>query len=99
MPSSLKRANAPPSLSRHAVDTARLAAPLAISQLSQMAMGVTDTILLGSLGPDSLAAGGLGANLFFVVVVLLQGVLIIFILLFLLLVVAVFAAIAQSTTK
>src|ERR1700722_9395346 len=79
MPSSLKRANAPPSLppslSRHAVDTARLAAPLAISQLSQMAMGVTDTILLGSLGPDSLAAGGLGANLFFVVVVLLQGVL------------------------
>jgi MATE family multidrug resistance protein len=40
-----------------------------------MAMGVTDTILLGSLGPDALAAGGLGANLFFVVVTLLQGVL------------------------
>ncbi|WP_165987805.1 MATE family efflux transporter [Caballeronia sp. SBC1] len=75
MPSRMIRANAPPSLSRHAVDTARLAAPLAISQLAQMAMGVTDTILLGSLGPDSLAAGGLGANLFFVVVVLLQGVL------------------------
>jgi multidrug resistance protein, MATE family len=70
-----KRASAPPSYSRHAVDTARLAAPLAISQLAQMAMGVTDTILLGSLGPDALAAGGLGANLFFVVVVLLQGVL------------------------
>ncbi|WP_033537096.1 MATE family efflux transporter [Caballeronia zhejiangensis] len=65
----------PPSLSRHAVDTARFAAPLAIAQLSQMAMGVTDTILLGSLGPDALAAGGLGANLFFVVVTLLQGVL------------------------
>jgi multidrug resistance protein, MATE family len=65
----------PPSFSRHAVDTARLAAPLAIAQLSQMAMGVTDTILLGSLGPDALAAGGLGANLFFVVVTLLQGVL------------------------
>jgi multidrug resistance protein, MATE family len=65
----------PPTLSRHAVDTARLAAPLAIAQLSQMAMGVTDTILLGSLGPDALAAGGLGANLFFVVVTLLQGVL------------------------
>ncbi|WP_250472761.1 MATE family efflux transporter [Caballeronia sp. GAFFF1] len=63
------------SLSRHAVDTARLAAPLAIAQLSQMAMGVTDTILLGSLGPDALAAGGLGANMFFVVVTLLQGVL------------------------
>ncbi|HEY1996115.1 MATE family efflux transporter [Paraburkholderia sp.] len=65
----------PPTLSRHAADTARLAAPLAIAQLSQMAMGVTDTILLGSLGPDALAACGLGANLFFVVVTLLQGVL------------------------
>jgi len=52
-----------------------LAAPLAIAQLSQMAMSVTDTILLGSLGPDALAAGGLGANLFFVVITLLQGVL------------------------
>ena len=61
-------ATRPPTLSRHAADTARLAAPLAIAQLSQMAMAVTDTILLGSLGPDSLAAGGLGANLFFVVV-------------------------------
>src|SRR5471030_2636746 len=75
MPSRMIRANAPPSLSRHAADTARLAAPLAIAQLSQMAMSVTDTILLGSLGPDALAAGGLGANLFFVVVTLLQGVL------------------------
>ncbi|MDQ7981840.1 MATE family efflux transporter [Paraburkholderia sp. SARCC-3016] len=65
----------PPSLTRHAADTARLAAPLAIAQLSQMAMSVTDTVLLGSLGPDALAAGGLGANLFFFVVTLLQGVL------------------------
>jgi MATE family multidrug resistance protein len=40
-----------------------------------MAMGVTDTILLGSLGSDALAAGGLGSGLFFVVVTLLQGVL------------------------
>lgn len=68
-------AAAQPSLSTHAADTARLAAPLAIAQLSQMAMSVTDTVLLGSLGPDSLAAGGLGANLFFVVVTVLQGVL------------------------
>ncbi len=74
--SSLSRPTvAPPSLSRHAADTARLAAPLAIAQLSQMAMAVTDTILLGSLGPGALAAGGLGATLFFVVVTLLQGVL------------------------
>ncbi|MGN6231350.1 MAG: MATE family efflux transporter [Trinickia sp.] len=68
-------APAPPPLSRHAADTARLAAPLAIAQLSQMAMGVTDTILLGSLSADALAAGGLGAGIFFVIVTLLQGVL------------------------
>ncbi|HTI17875.1 MAG TPA: MATE family efflux transporter [Trinickia sp.] len=66
---------APPTLTRHAAETARLAAPLAIAQLSQMAMGVTDTIMLGSLGPEALAAGGLGANLFFVVATLLQGIL------------------------
>ncbi|WP_246797105.1 MATE family efflux transporter [Burkholderia perseverans] len=70
-----RAALAPPSFSRHAADTARLAAPLAIAQLSQMAMSVTDTVLLGSLGPDSLAAGGLGATLFFVAVTVLQGVL------------------------
>lgn len=68
-------AAAPPTFSRHAAETARLAAPLAIAQLSQMAMGVTDTILLGSLGADALAAGGLGASTFFVVVTLLQGIL------------------------
>jgi multidrug resistance protein, MATE family len=74
-PTLLARTIAPPTLSRHAADTARLAAPLAIAQLSQMAMSVTDTVLLGSLGADALAAGGLGANLFFVVVTVLQGVL------------------------
>lgn len=67
--------SAPPTFSRHAAETARLAAPLAIAQLSQMAMGVTDTILLGSLGADALAAGGLGAAMFFVVATLLQGIL------------------------
>jgi len=65
----------PPSLSAHATATARLATPLAISQLSQMAMGVTDTILLGKLGADALSAGGLGASIYFTLVALLQGVL------------------------
>ena len=64
-----------PTLAHHAADTARLAAPLAVAQLSQMAMSVTDTVLLGSLGTGALAAGGLGANLFFVAVTVLQGVL------------------------
>jgi multidrug resistance protein, MATE family len=65
----------PPTLAGHAADTVRLATPLAIAQLSQMAMGVTDTILLGALGSDAIAAGGLSANLYFVVVTVLQGVL------------------------
>lgn len=65
----------PPSLAGHAADTVRLAAPLAIAQLSQMAMSVTDTVLLGALGPNAIAAGGLSANLFFVIVAVLQGVL------------------------
>lgn len=59
----------------HAADLLRLAAPLAVAQLSQTAMGVTDTVLLGRLGGDALAVGGLATNLFFVPVLVLQGVL------------------------
>jgi MATE family multidrug resistance protein len=53
--------------------TLRLAAPLALAQLAQIGMGLTDTILLGALGRDALAAGGLGASLFFTVTTILQG--------------------------
>ncbi|RQH09674.1 MATE family efflux transporter [Paraburkholderia dinghuensis] len=74
-PTLFARPVAPPTLTRHAADTARLAAPLAIAQLSQTAMSVTDTVLLGSLGADALAAGGLGANLYLVTLIVLQGVL------------------------
>jgi MATE family multidrug resistance protein len=62
-------------VARHARDTAVIAAPLAFAQLAQMAMAVTDTVLLGSLGPEALAAGGLGASLFFSLVTLMQGLL------------------------
>ena len=62
------------SLARHAADTMRLASPLAIAQLAQMAMGITDAVMLGSLGGDALAAGGLGESLFITVCVVLQGV-------------------------
>jgi MATE family multidrug resistance protein len=65
----------PLTLRRHIVETVRLAAPLAVAQVAQMAMGVTDTVLLGSLGSGALAAGGLGAGLFFTTILLLQGVL------------------------
>ena len=53
--------------------TLRLAAPLAAAALAQMGMGLTDTILLGSLGRDALAAGGLGAGLFFTTTAIMQG--------------------------
>jgi MATE family multidrug resistance protein len=59
----------------HLRRTAALAAPIALAQLAQMAMGLTDTIMLGGLGDRALAAGGLGANLFFTVLYALQGVL------------------------
>ena len=53
----------------------RLAAPIAIAQLAQVATGTTDTVFLGGLGADALAAGGLGTTLFITVLVVLQGVL------------------------
>ena len=54
----------------------RIAVPLAIASLSQIAMGLTDTVLLGGLGGGALAAGGLGATLFFTSGVILQGALV-----------------------
>lgn len=59
----------------HAGALARLATPLAVAQLAQVAMGVTDTAFLGSLGAGALAAGGLGTTVFITVLVVLQGVL------------------------
>ena len=53
--------------------TIRLAAPLAAAQLAQIAMGATDTVLLGTLGRDGLAAGGLGANLYFTLMIIVAG--------------------------
>lgn len=55
--------------------TLHLAVPIATAQLAQIAMGTTDTILLGSLGRDALAAGGLGANLFFTLMIISQSTL------------------------
>lgn len=62
-------------LAQHALGTLRVGMPLAAAQLAQMAMGVTDTILVGALGPQALAASGLGASLEISVMVVLQGVL------------------------
>lgn len=45
--------------------TLALAAPLAAANLAQMAMGVTDMVMVGRLGAMPLAAAGLGAMLYF----------------------------------
>jgi multidrug resistance protein, MATE family len=55
--------------------TLALAAPLAAANLAQMAMGVTDTVMVGRLGATPLAAAGLGAMLYFTGGVVLQGIL------------------------
>ena len=70
----LTRPPAQPRL-RHAIETLRLAGPLAVAQLAGMAMGVTNTVLLGALGGDALAAGGLGSMLFITLTILFQGML------------------------
>ena len=59
----------------HAAALLRLAVPLAIVSLSEIAMGLTDTVLLGGLGDWAVAAGGLSGTLFFAVGAALQGVL------------------------
>ncbi len=59
----------------HAAALLRLAVPLAIVSLSEIAMGLTDTVLLGGLGDGAVAAGGLSGTLFFAVGAALQGVL------------------------
>ena len=56
--------------------TLRLALPLAVAQLAQVGMGITDTIMIGALGRDALAAGGLGSGLFFATGAVLQGALV-----------------------
>src|SRR3954464_11511233 len=53
--------------------TIRLATPLAAASLAQIGMGLTDTVLLGGLGRDALAAGGLGVSIFQTLSAILQG--------------------------
>jgi MATE family multidrug resistance protein len=55
--------------------TLALAAPLAAANLAQMAMAVTNTVMVGALGPMPLAAAGLGGMIFFTIGVMLQGIL------------------------
>jgi MATE family multidrug resistance protein len=51
----------------------KLAAPLALTQLAQMAIGVTDTIMLGRYSQTALAAAVLGNTVFFFCWIIGQG--------------------------
>ena len=64
---------AAPRISQELRQIVGIALPLSLSQLSEMAMGVTDALLLGSLGATALAVGGLATSLFFVVLVTFQS--------------------------
>lgn len=52
-------------LGRELPATFALAAPFAAANLAQMAMGVTNTVLVGRLGAVTLAAAGLGGMFYF----------------------------------
>ncbi len=49
--------------------------PLALTNLAQIAMGTTDVMMMGTLGSDTLAAGALGVNLYFMALVFGIGLL------------------------
>src|SRR5271169_4925057 len=55
--------------------TFAVAGPLAAANLAQMAMGFTNTVMVGSLGSAALAAAGLGASLYFTVAMVCSGIL------------------------
>jgi MATE family multidrug resistance protein len=55
--------------------TVAVAGPLAAANLAQMAMGFTNTVMVGSLGSGALAAAGLGASLYFTIAMVCSGVL------------------------
>ena len=54
--------------------TVALAAPLALTQLAQMAMSFVDVIMIGRLGTASMAAGVVGSSLFFTLMLICLGV-------------------------
>ncbi len=55
--------------------TLSLAWPLVLTNLAQVALGATDVVMMGWLGPESLAAGALATNLNFAMVIFGIGLL------------------------
>src|ERR1022692_1251097 len=66
---------APPSWSGELRAIVALSWPLALGNLTQVAMGTTDVMMMGWLSADTLAAGALGANLYFMAFIFGAGLL------------------------
>ena len=64
-----------PSWAREFRAIVALSWPLALGNLTQVAMGTTDVMMMGWLSADTLAAGALGANLYFIAFVFGIGLL------------------------
>ncbi|GGF41779.1 putative multidrug resistance protein NorM [Aliidongia dinghuensis] len=63
-----------PGRRRELAEILGLALPLAAAQIATMLMNITDSVMLGHLSSDALAAGGLGANVAFIFIMLMLGV-------------------------
>lgn len=63
-----------PLFRRELSGTARLAAPLAATQLVQMAMSFVDVVMIGRLGPEAMAAGVIGTSFFFTLMLTCMGI-------------------------
>ena len=60
---------------RHLHELLHLALPVILAQLAQIAMGFVDTIMLGRLSPEALAAGALGNAVYFPMTIVAIGIL------------------------
>lgn len=60
-------------LLHHLRETVRLAVPVAIGQLGHVMLSVTDSLMVGRLGPEPLAAAALGGSIFVLMLVFAAG--------------------------
>ncbi len=58
----------------HLKQTIALAVPVAIGQIGQVLLGVTDSLMVGRLGSEHLAAASLGNSIFLLLLVLAVGI-------------------------
>jgi MATE family multidrug resistance protein len=62
-------------IARHLRQTILISLPIGAALLSEVGMGLISTVMLGGLGPQALAAGALGINVFITFLLVLQGLL------------------------